>query len=151
MTRSFTGRHMAMILIAFFGVVIAVNFYMERMAVGTFGGTVVDNSYVASQRFNGWLAQARAQKALGWQTEVRIDARRRETLTLSAGGSALPDASVTAIARHPLGRESDIALRFATIGPGKFRAVTPLPTGRWLVHLVVRQADNEVRLIETLQ
>ncbi|MGE0776676.1 MAG: FixH family protein, partial [Sphingomonadaceae bacterium] len=56
MTRSFTGRHMAIILIAFFGVVIAVNFYMARMAIGTFGGTVVDNSYVASQRFNGWLA-----------------------------------------------------------------------------------------------
>jgi nitrogen fixation protein FixH len=39
----FTGWHMTTILVAFFGVVIAVNFFMARMAVGTFGGTVVDN------------------------------------------------------------------------------------------------------------
>jgi len=70
---------------------------------------------------------------------------------LSAGGSALEGASVSAIARHPLGREPDVALRFTMIGPGQFRAVTPLPAGRWLVHLVVRRADSEMRLIETLQ
>ena len=36
--RPFTGRHMAMILIAGFGVVIAVNVAMARMAISTFGG-----------------------------------------------------------------------------------------------------------------
>ena len=38
-TKPFTGYHMAAILIGFFGIVIAVNIYMAKVAVGTFGGT----------------------------------------------------------------------------------------------------------------
>src|SRR5687768_10998939 len=72
----FTGRHMAAIICTFFGVVIAVNMLMAVLATRTFGGTVVDNSYVASQKFNGWLAQARAQQSLGWQESVRLDSDR---------------------------------------------------------------------------
>src|SRR3546814_10033574 len=65
--RRFTGWHMTAILIAFFAAVIAVNMLMATVAVRSFGGTVVENSYVASQKFNGWLAQARAQRRLGWR------------------------------------------------------------------------------------
>ncbi len=65
-TKRFTGRHMAAIMFAFFGVVIAVNVTMATFATRTFGGTVVDNSYVASQKYNGWLAEARRQERLGW-------------------------------------------------------------------------------------
>ena len=63
-------------MVAFFGVVIAVNLLMAHYAVSTFSGTVVDNSYVASQEFNGWLGAARAQRALGWTVEVRRSMRR---------------------------------------------------------------------------
>ena len=63
--RKFTGWHMTGILVAFFGVVVSVNVFMAQAAISTFDGTVVDNSYVASQKFNGWLDKAEAQKALG--------------------------------------------------------------------------------------
>ena len=66
----FTGWHMTAIFVAFFGIVMAVNFYMARMAVGTFGGTVVDNSYVASQEYNSWLGAAARQDKLGWNVKV---------------------------------------------------------------------------------
>ena len=46
MKGEFTGRHMAAILVTGFGVVIAVNVLMASLAVGTFGGVVVDNQYV---------------------------------------------------------------------------------------------------------
>ena len=55
MQRAFTGRHMAAIMVAFFGVVIVVNLLNARLASSTFGGEVVENSYVASQDFNRWL------------------------------------------------------------------------------------------------
>ncbi|MFP5454579.1 MAG: FixH family protein, partial [Alphaproteobacteria bacterium] len=55
MRRGFTGRHMAASMVGFFTVVIAVNVTMATVASHSFGGTVVDNSYVASQRFNRWL------------------------------------------------------------------------------------------------
>ena len=69
----FTGWHMTAILVGFFSTVIAVNVYMAHAAISTFGGTVVDNSYVASQEFNGWLAAAKKQQQLGWKTGVSID------------------------------------------------------------------------------
>jgi nitrogen fixation protein FixH len=51
---------MAMILVAFFAVVIAVNLLMARLAISTFGGVVVENSYVASQHFNTLAGRGRA-------------------------------------------------------------------------------------------
>ena len=57
-TGPFTGRHITMILVAFFGVVIAVNLVMAHYASSTFGGVVVENSYVASQEYNQWLHEA---------------------------------------------------------------------------------------------
>jgi nitrogen fixation protein FixH len=56
---------MAAIMVAFFAVVIAVNVYMARLASSTFTGVVVENSYVASQHFNRWLDEARAEERLG--------------------------------------------------------------------------------------
>ena len=151
MTRRFTGWHMFAILIAFFGTVIGVNFVMAWYATRTFGGTVVDNSYVASQEFNRWLAAARAQDKLGWTKTVGVDASRHVTISASAaGGQPLTALSAEAIARHPLGREADVQLRFVAAGPGQLRSVAALPTGRWLVHLTVRSGANEARLIENL-
>ncbi|WP_037492794.1 FixH family protein, partial [Sphingobium sp. HDIP04] len=86
--RRFTGWHMTAILAAFFAVVIAVNMLMATVAVRSFGGTVVENSYVASQKFNGWLAQARAQQRLGWRDAVTLDAERRVGLALKDANGA---------------------------------------------------------------
>ncbi|NJR13875.1 MAG: hypothetical protein HC779_06455, partial [Phyllobacteriaceae bacterium] len=61
------GYHMLAIFVAFFGVIVAVNLTMARFAVTHWTGLVVKNSYVASQNYNGWLRQAAASKALGWQ------------------------------------------------------------------------------------
>ena len=64
--KPFGGRQMAAIFVTGFGIVIAVNVAMASLAVESFHGTVVDNSYVASQSYNGWLGKAAASKALGW-------------------------------------------------------------------------------------
>ena len=151
MTRRFTGWHMFAILIAFFGTVIGVNFVMAWYATRTFGGTVVDNSYVASQEFNRWLAAARAQDKLGWTKTVGVDASRHVTISaLAADGQPLTALSAEAVARHPLGREADVQLRFVAAGPGQLRSAGALPAGRWLVHLTARSSANEARLIENL-
>jgi len=148
MIRPFTGRHMTVILIAFFGIVVAVNFTMARLAIGTFGGTVVDNSYVASQKFNGWLKDAEAQKALGWTAIVSLDADRHVLIDVSA---QRPGATAAVIARHPLGRTPDIALDFVAITPGRLRATRTLPEGRWLLHAVVNRDGQTFRTMETVK
>ena len=148
MTQRFTGRHMAVILVAFFGVVVLVNFTMARFASATFGGIVVENSYVASQEFNRWLEQAEAERALGWDavTAWRPDGRLAVTLD-----GVPPGAEVKAAARHPLGRLPDRSLTFEPAGAHRFVSRDGLPEGRWLLRLEVSAAGRSWRREEELR
>jgi nitrogen fixation protein FixH len=146
MTRKFTGWHMLASMIGFFGVVIVVNIFMAVQAERTFGGTVVDNSYVASQEFNRWLDAAKAQQALGWKLEASSESGR-PTLTAAANGSPLTGAQVQGYAEHPLGAVDDITLHFRETDEGHFVADAPLPAGRWRLHLRVLRGSDRADLV----
>ncbi|WP_176598073.1 FixH family protein [Sphingobium sp. 15-1] len=146
--RRFTGWHMTAILVAFFAVVIAVNMLMATIAVRSFGGTVVENSYVASQKFNGWLAEARAQRRLGWQDKVTMDAARHVRLTLTdAKGAPMAGGGVMAVAQHPLGRAPDLSLAFHEMAPGVYASDRALPLGRWQIRFDLRLTGREEHLL----
>ncbi|MGE3691264.1 MAG: FixH family protein [Novosphingobium sp.] len=143
MNSTFTGKHMAAIMIAFFGLVIVVNLAMARLARSTFGGVVVENSYVASQHFNKWLDEARSEKALGWTAQASRTAQGGVILRLS--GLPAGDARVSATARHPLGRMADIDLAFVRRADGAYISSRPLPAGRWKVRLSVTSGGRTWR------
>jgi nitrogen fixation protein FixH len=143
--RPFTGRHAAMILIAFFGVVISVNIVMASFALSTFGGTVVDNSYVASQHYNEWLARADAQDRLGWNKNVTVDENRHVRLTVRNDGAPIEGPRIVATLRHPLGQAPARALRFFPAADGALRSVEVLPAGRWQLDLSVHHGGDEAR------
>ncbi|MBS1240437.1 MAG: fixH [Proteobacteria bacterium] len=147
MTRPFTGRHMAAILIAFFGVVIAVNFTMASYASSTFGGIVVENSYVASQEFNRWLDEAAAEKALGWQADVARAAGGKVAVDLTGAPAGTV---LSASARHPLGRLPDRELHFAPLGEHRFISREALPAGRWTIRLEASAGKHVWRAEEAL-
>ncbi|WP_404338537.1 FixH family protein [Sphingomonas sp. MMS12-HWE2-04] len=146
MTQRFTGWHMFGILVGMFGIIIAVNFVMARAAIRTFGGTVVDNSYVASQHYNRWLAEARAQKALGWTATTSLDPARHVAIASNAPANAL----VTATVHHPLGREADRGLTFVH-KDGRFLSSAPIPQGRWQLRITVQGGGHVARFEEDLQ
>ena len=151
MIRPFTGRHMAMIMIAFFGVIFAVNFTMARLAIGSFGGTVVDNSYVASQKFNGWLDEARAQNRLGWRDEVTPLPGRHVALSLTdAQTKPIAGGTVRALAQHPLGRAPDIALAFHERTLGHYTSDHALPPGRWQLRITVRHGAGDHHILREI-
>lgn len=131
----FTGWHMLAILAAFFGVVIAVNLLLARLATATFSGEVVANSYVASQDFNHWLAEARAEAALGWHADPVLDHGALTVRLTDASGRPLTGAAVTADLRHPLGDAAERAIRLSETAPGLYAA--PLDAGRWQMRLTV--------------
>lgn len=135
----FTGRRMAMIMVAFFAIIIAVNLTMARLASSTFGGVTVRNSYVASQNFNRWLDEADAESALGWRADMERRADGRVLLALSGPPSGAM--SVEAAARHPLGHDVDRVLQFSSVGDGAFLSTSSLPAGRWRLRVTV-QADG---------
>lgn len=139
MTR-FTGRHMAAIIVGFFGVVIVVNIIMATLAVKTFGGTVVDDSYGAGQKFNQWLDDAKSQEARGWGADIsRLDSGYvRVVLRVPAG--APPNLRLNGSAIRPLGQSAATAL---TLEPdsGGFATTQPLPEGRWIVRISVSDPE----------
>ena len=143
--KHFTGRHATMILVAFFGVVISVNIVMASFALSTFGGTVVDNSYVASQHYNEWLARADAQDRLGWDRSVTVDESRHVRLTVRKDGVLVEGLRIVATLRHPLGQTPARAMRFAPAADGTLRSLDALPAGRWQLDLSVHHGADEAR------
>ena len=144
--RPFTGRHMAIIMVAFFAVIFAVNFTMAGLAGSSFTGIVVENSYVASQHYNRWLAEARAEDRLGWSARVRREPDGKLTLALSG---APVGARVTATAWHPLDRAPDRALTFVPAG-AVYRSAEAIPAGRWRIRIEVRAKGQRWRTEETV-
>lgn len=130
--KPFTGRHMAIIMVAGFAVVMAVNFTMASFAIGGFHGVVVENSYVASQKFNGWLEEADKARALGWEVSPARAADGHVVLT-AAGVPA--GTAFTATLRRPLGKEEHAALTFHRTSEGAWRSDQPIAPGRWLIRL----------------
>jgi len=142
----FNGWHMTAILVAFFSVVIVVNVMMARLATGTFGGVVVENSYVASQHYTRWLDEAAKEKALGWKaTASRSGAKVAVDLAGAPTGAV-----VRAVARHPLGTLPDRELTFAQAQSGRFVSVQDLPAGRWELRLEVSAGGQRWRSEEPL-
>ena len=131
MRKTFTGRHMLAIFVVFFGIVIAVNFWVARIALHSFSGVVVENSYVASQQFNGWLKDAKTEQALGWSATVSRDAQGR--LVVETAG--MPEgAKVIALLRRPLGKPDDRIEALSLIAPHRYQS-KELDPGRWLVRI----------------
>lgn len=150
-TRPFTGWHMTAILTGFFAIVIAVNITMARYALSTFGGTVVDNSYVASQHYNDLLARAEAQDRLGWTQAVWLDDARQMHVTLRQEGVSLALSGATAIVSHPLGTVPSYALDMVRDGRGGMVSTGALAPGRWRVDLIVDHDGQHARYRSDVQ
>lgn len=148
MNGQFTGKHMAAVLVCGFAIVIGVNLFMARAAISTFGGLVVENSYVASQNFNGWLEEARQVKSFGWTVDL---ARQPDGRVLVTTNGAPEGVTVTADAWHPLGHQPDRPLAFEPSGAGRFLSTETLPAGRWLVRLELSDGDKVWRGEQKLQ
>ena len=134
MKSEFTGRHMTAVLVGGFGIVIAVNLSMATLATRGFGGVVVENSYVASQKYNGWLDEARKQQALGWSVDVKR--QRGGNIALALQGVPA-GADVTAQLRRPLGEPETTELAFAAAAPGTLVSTTPVAAGRWIARIAI--------------
>ena len=147
--RRFTGWHMSGILVAMFATIIAVNVVMAYFAVTTFGGTVVDSSYVATRNYNRWLAEARGQQALGWRVTAALDTQRRVSITAAAPNGPI-DGVVSVVARHPLGQAPDRAIGFNPTGDGRYLATRPLPVGRWSLKITVTSGNSVARFTEDI-
>ncbi len=127
----FTGRHMLIVTLSFFGVVIAVNLVLAFFATDTWTGLVVRNTYVASQDFNRTVAATRTSAGRDWTVSM---VRQPDAVTLAwatADGQPLSGLAVEGVIGRPVQDGEDRALVFAEAAAGQYRADAVLAPGAW--------------------
>lgn len=129
--REFTGRHLLMILVAFFGVVIGVNVTMAWLANSSWTGLVVRNSYVASQEFNRKAAAAEAQIARGWRFDLAVANGKVGFDFVTANGAPVTARSVKVTFKRPVTDREDVTVELALVD-GRWEASHPLADGAWI-------------------
>ena len=134
-SREFTGRHMLAIILAFFGVVIAVNLTMATLANTSWTGLVVENSYVASQEFNTKAEQGRAQAALGWTSSLTIAGGEIRYRLTDVAGKAVSLAGVTVQLRRPAYAAEDRAFVLVASNDGEFAIQATVRDGLWIIEI----------------
>jgi nitrogen fixation protein FixH len=141
----FTGRHMLIIMLVFFGVIVSVNVTMAVLAARSWTGLVVKNSYVASQHFNEGLQAAREQRKRGWQSSlayengvIQFSLRDRHDQPLVLGDLKLDYG-------RPAFEQADQAAALTQVGPGVYRAVVDLKSGIWALKISGGNAERRYR------
>ncbi|OXT01721.1 hypothetical protein B7H23_01810 [Notoacmeibacter marinus] len=139
----FTGRHMLMVMIAFFGVVISVNLTLAFLASKSWTGLVVKNSYVASQNFEKERALQAAQIARGWKIGANVDDGFL-TVTLKDGdGKAVERATVTAALTGVMYDRDDQIVELPPLSSGGYGRQVKLHAGEWVAKLAVDAEGTE--------
>jgi nitrogen fixation protein FixH len=142
-SRQITGRHVFAAMAAFFGVVIAVNTVLAVFATTSWTGLVVENGYVASQRFNRDLAEARRQAALGWKEEFGYVSGRLQLTLKDKQGRALTRSSVSVKLERPSTDEEDRSVVLPETMTGVYTLPIELKPGQWDADITARASSGE--------
>lgn len=139
MTRNkeLTGRHILLMLFAFFGVMIVANTAFVVLAVKSFPGESQKKSYVQGLNYNDVLERRARQSALGWQVAIRAlnsdnDMTAIDITIRSANEEPLSGLTIDGAIRRSVHDGADQPISFEETGPGGYRAeVTRLDAGIW--------------------
>ena len=131
-----TGAKVLIWLVAFFGVVFAVNAELVRAAISTFGGVETSSSYQAGLKFENDVATAQRQDALHWQIAGKLVRDKAGLAMLDVAArdeKGAPLAGLTADARlvHPADERLDHVIPLRPAGAGGFRGAAPAQAGQW--------------------
>ena len=101
MIHEIRGYHVLFIFISAFTTLIFVNLILAVNALRTFPGLEVENSYIASQKFE---AERNAQQSLAWNLTAEVDDGRLFLKILENGRSIAPE-----IQKATFGRATSIS------------------------------------------
>jgi len=135
------GRQVLLALLAFFGIVFAVNGVLLYQALSTHSGLVAQEPYRKGLQYNERIAASERQAALGWSSELAAETDGRVRVALrDAAGQPLAGLVVTGRLSRPASAGSDRALAFAETSPGQYvveaGAIAP---GAWQIDIEARE------------
>lgn len=122
------GVHVAIMMVAFFAVIIALDALFITFAIQSHPGEKVKNSYVLGLEYNRELARQAEQRALGWRLDAGLvddDATLLVRLT-DATGEPLRGMAVAA-RMHVAGVRKDLEpVWLAERAPGEYAMAAPM-------------------------
>lgn len=136
-----TGRKVLIGLVAFFGVIFAVNGALVYFAVSSWPGLSADRPYGQGLEYNAVLLAADAQAARGWRSELSQRTAAGEVhfqvVMQTAAGAPLSGLALRLDLERPLGADDRLSVAVPEAAPGTYRATTArLPAGRWYATLL---------------
>jgi len=135
--RKLTGRGVLLLLIAFFGVIVAVDSGFIALAVATYRGEDEQRPYLQGVEFNRTLERRAEQRELGWRAEVRLirapsGAAQVDVTLRGRDGGPEQVKALNAELRHPVDEGRDRSLRLASVGAGHYVGeVKGVAPGAW--------------------
>lgn len=135
--RPLTGRKVLFMLVAFFGMVIAVNMIMMKLAIQTLPGTEVDSAYSASLAYEGEIAAAHDQNARNWKVDAHIGRSPGGGATVQIeahdkNGAPMSGLKFQGRFERPTDRRADKSVALAEVGIGIYRGnTTEIASGQW--------------------
>jgi nitrogen fixation protein FixH len=139
--RPLTGHMVLMLLLGFFGVVIAVNGVMIALAIDTMPGLESEKPYQAGIGYNAEIEMARAQAARHWTVASHIgrDTSRRASIKVEprdANGAPVGGLTVTVRLMRPTDQRADRALSLQERDRGTYLGETAdIAPGAWDIEI----------------
>ncbi len=147
--RKITGRMVLVGLLAFFGVVFAVNGIFAYLAMDSWPGLTTEAAYEQGLAHDQFLAEAEAQTQRGWHSDLTIaplaegNGQRVTARMTGKDGSALESLTVTVMLIRPVGDETAFTAVLNHQGGGFYQADVALPhRGRWRAEIIALGADS---------
>jgi nitrogen fixation protein FixH len=141
-------------VLAFFGLVIAVNGTFIALALWSWSGLSTDDAYRRGLAYNETLAEAEAQRALSWRAQAVLaplenGGARLTVVFTDRAGAPVEGLAVSGDLRRPVRDDQDRAVDLVRAGPGRYGAdVERLLSGRWDVRLRATSPGGAVFVLE---
>lgn len=122
-----TGKHVLIGMLSFFGIIIAVNIVMMRLALSTHTGVVAENTYRKGVKYNEEIAAAERMAMLGWRDQMAL-APGGDKLSIQIrdkDGNAVKGLAIKATIGRPANEKYDLSLTLNETAAGTYEAQMP--------------------------
>lgn len=124
---------------------------LAYLAVSTNPGVVIDHAYERGLAYNTYLAEAEAQKALGWQSHITYENGELHVILLDKAGQPLKGAKVSAQIIRPAQDGEDFGVEMEEKTAGVYTQAVKFPQlGDWNVRVSALWHDKPYKAMQEL-
>jgi nitrogen fixation protein FixH len=143
-TKQWTGKHVWVAIIIFFGVIFAANIAMVTVGIRSFPGEDTKQSYRQGLKYNKTIAARNTQLATGWSADITVQEGAIALHLKGRSGLTIRGLRVTGVLKHPAETDKDVILKFAQAANGSY--IAPIDKAllgkQWLLLTSAQQADG---------